>query len=390
MTRARWLRVLGGLAIGTVALVWLLRPERLEVETVPVTTGPLMETVGDEGITRVRDRYLVTAPVAGRVERIALRPGDAVTPGKVLARLRPPALDARGLEQAGASLRAAMERQSEAESMLAQARVGHARARRDRERAEPLVSDGGVARAEVERLGFEEESRLREVRAAEFHARAAAQDVATARAAMSGAAGGESGRAVELRSPVGGTVLTVPEQSARTVEAGTVLLEVGDPASLEIVVDLLSTDAVRVAPGDEMLVTRWGGGDTVLCGAVRRVEPSAFTKVSALGVEEQRVNVLGDLDAPPRRLGDRFRVEVQVVLWQADNVLQVPASALFRRGEEWAVFVVAGGRARERVVRVGHASAGAAEVLEGVEAGVTVIRHPTDRVKDGVRVRAPK
>jgi HlyD family secretion protein len=380
-----------GLALGLLAVAWLLRPEQLEVETTAVTSGPLMETVGDEGITRVRDRYLVTAPVAGRVDRIALRPGDLVKPGQVLARLRPPVLDARGQAQATAAVRAAIERQSEAESMLAQARVGHARARRDRQRAEPLLAEGGVAKGEVERLQFEEEGRLREVRAAEFHARAAAQDVATARAALAGTSpAGEGGRAVELRAPVSGTVLAVPEQSARTVDAGTLLLEIGDPTSLEIVVDLLSTDAVRVAPGVEILVTRWGGGDTVLCGAVRRVEPSGFTKISALGVEEQRVNVIGDLDEPPQRLGDRFRVEVQVVLWQSANVLQVPASALFRRGEEWAVFVVSEGRARERAVRVGHASASAVEVLEGVEAGATVIRHPTDRVKDGVRVRSPK
>jgi HlyD family secretion protein len=275
--------------------------------------------------------------------------------------------------------------------MLAQARVGDDRARRDRQRTEPLLAEGGVAKAEAERLQFEEEGRLREVRAAEFHARAAAQDVATARATLTGSSlGAASGRAVELRAPVSGVVLAVPEQSGRTVEAGTVLLEIGDPASLEIVVDLLSTDAVRVAPGAEILVTRWGGGDTVLCGMVRRVEPSGFTKVSALGVEEQRVNVVGDLDEPPQRLGDRFRVEVQVVLWQSANVLQVPASALFRRDEEWAVFVVSGGRARERVVRAGHASAGAVEVLAGIEAGATVIRHPTDRVADGVRVRPRK
>jgi HlyD family secretion protein len=181
-------------------------------------------------------------------------------------------------------------------------------------------------------------------------------------------------------------VLAIPGRTERTVLPGEPLLEVGDPTDLEIVVDLLSTDAVKVSPGARMDITGWGG-DSVLQGVVRRVEPSGFTRVSALGVEEQRVNVIGDFTGPPGRLGDRFRVDVRVVLWEAAQVLKVPSSALFRRGDGWALFVIDGNRARERAVTVGHESGAESEVTGGIGAGALVIRHPTDRIRDGVRVR---
>jgi HlyD family secretion protein len=192
-------------------------------------------------------------------------------------------------------------------------------------------------------------------------------------------------RTLRLTCPIGGRVLAIPERSARTVQAGESLLEVGDPTDLEIVVDLLSTDAVKASPGQRMLVTGWGG-DSVLEGRVRRVDPAGFTKISALGVEEQRVNVVGDLLAVPGRLGDRFRLEARLVLWEGDSVVKVPASALFRRGDRWALFVVEDGKAREREVKVGHESATEAEITAGVVRGDVVIRHPTDRVRDGARV----
>jgi HlyD family secretion protein len=190
---------------------------------------------------------------------------------------------------------------------------------------------------------------------------------------------------VEVRAPAAGQVLRVFEESARIVPAGTALLEVGDPGSLEIVVDILSSDAVAVKPGDRFLVSDWGGART-LEGRVVRVEPSAFTKLSALGIEEQRVNVIASLAQPEPALGDRYRVEVSVVVWEADDVLRVPTSALFRHGEDWAVFAVESGRARRRLLQLGREASFDAELLGGLEPGAVVIAHPSDRIQDGARV----
>jgi HlyD family secretion protein len=269
---------------------------------------------------------------------------------------------------------------------MAQARTALEQARQDRRRAEPLLEPGGIAPAEVERLRHVEETRQRELEGAEAGARAAAHDLEAARSALVASGSAAGARTLRLICPIGGRVLAVPERSARTVQAGETLLEIGDPADLEIVVPLLSTDAVKVSPGMRMLVTGWGG-DSVIEGRVRRVEPAGFTKVSALGVEEQRVNVVGDFVAVPAGLGDRFRLDVRLVLWQGDSVLKVPASALFRRGDRWALFVVEDGRARERQVTVGHESSAEAEIAGGLARGETVIRHPTDRINDGTRVR---
>jgi HlyD family secretion protein len=266
-----------------------------------------------------------------------------------------------------------------------QARAALQQARDDRQRAERLLPSGGIAEADVERLILAERGRQADLEASEARQRAAGHDVRAAQSALL-AAGSPGGQLLAVSCPMGGRILAIPDQSARTVAPGEVLLEVGDPTDLEIVVDLLSTDAVRVTPGDRLLVTGWGGEGT-LEGRVLRVDPAGFTKISALGVEEQRVNVIGVLDSIPTRLGDRFRVEVRVVLWEEDAVLQVPSSALFRRGSEWAVFVVEGGRARERVVRMGQESGSDSQVLEGLAAGELVVRHPTDRVMEGVRVR---
>ncbi|MGZ8392440.1 MAG: efflux RND transporter periplasmic adaptor subunit, partial [Gemmatimonadales bacterium] len=233
------------------------------------------------------------------------------------------------------------------------------------------------------RLG--EQARQREVEGAEAGARAAAHDVESARSALMSSGTAAGARTLLLTCPIGGRVLAIPERSERTVPAGTSLLEVGDPSDLEIVVDLLSTDAVKAMAGQRMLVTGWGG-DSTLEGRVRRVDPAGFTKVSALGVEEQRVNVVGDFVAVPARLGDRFRLDVRLVLWEGDSVLKVPASALFRRGDQWALFVVENGRARERAVTVGHESSTEAEIVAGLTGGEVVVRHPTDRVRDGRRV----
>jgi HlyD family secretion protein len=231
-------------------------------------------------------------------------------------------------------------------------------------------------------------TRRRELEAATSRAETAAHDVEIARGALLAAspASGSSGPRTDVRAPVSGRVLRVLEESERVLPAGTTILELGDPARLEIVSDLLSTDAVKVRPGDTMLVEEWGG-DRPLRARVRLVEPSGFTKVSALGVEEQRVNVIADLVDSTGPLGDRFRVLARVVLWGSDRVLKVPVSALTRQGEGWAAFVVQGGRARSRPVTVGHRGAFEAEVTSGLREGEEVVAYPSDLIREGVRVR---
>jgi HlyD family secretion protein len=371
-----------GLAVGTAIVVYgavaLLRSGPVPVETASAARRPLQVTVDEEGETRVRDRYVVAAPVAGRVARITLREGDSVRAGTVLARISPAPLDPRTRQEAAARLDAAEDAQRGTAVGVAQARAAHDQAHRAWERAQRLATDNSISAAEHEQAELDEALRARELESAEFRAQAAAHDTEVARAALA------DGQELVIRSPVAARVLRVREPSERVVTAGTPLLEIGDPSRLEIVADFLSTDAVNVARGAPLLVEGWGG--KTLRGRVRLVEPSAFTKVSALGVEEQRVNVIGDFIDAAGTLGDRYRVEIRIILWQGDSVLTVPASALFRHGEGWRVFVVERGRARQRDVVVGHHTSFDAEIVRGLVAGEIVIRHPSDRIAEGVRV----
>ncbi len=359
----------------------LLRPAPLPVETARVARGSLQVTVDEEGETRVRDRYVVAAPVAGRVARIELREGDPIAAGAVVGRLFAAPLDARARQQAAARVAEAEDAQRAADAGVKQAQAAAEQARRSCRRAQELAARNLIAPEERERAELEETTRVRELESAQFRAQAAAHDVEVARAALLAGAG----TAIPLRSPVTGRVLRIPERSERVVLAGTPLLELGDPAKLEIVADLLSSDAVRVKPGDAILIEGWGGGDT-LRGRLHRVEPSGFTKVSALGVEEQRVNVIGDFVDPPDAIGDRYRVEVRIVVWEGRDVLQVPTSALFRHGDGWSVFVIEQDRARQRDVQVGHRSTFETEVVRGLSEGDVVVRNPSDRIADGLRV----
>ncbi len=359
----------------------LLRPVPVRVETAPAAWRSLQVTVDEEGETRVRDRYTVAAPIGGRVERITLREGDSVRAGAVVARIFPAPLDPRTRDQAAARLEAAEDAQRAAAASVAQARAAHAQAHREWERARELAAQNAIAPEARERIDLEEVSRARDLESAEFRAQASAHDVEVARAAL--AAGGEP---ITIRAPVTGRILRVPEPSERVVAAGTPLVEVGDRSRLEIVAELLSADAVKVPRGAAMLIEGWGGA--ALHGRVRLVEPSAFTKISALGVEEQRVNVIGDMLDHPGALGDRYGVEIRIVIWSAASVLTVPASALFPYGDGWRLFVLERGRARSRDVAVGHRTSRDAEILGGVIEGEAVIRYPSDRVSDGVRVAA--
>jgi HlyD family secretion protein len=375
--------VWGGLALATaMLLVYTLRPTPVPVEMAVVGRGPLRVTIDEEGRTRVRDRYVVVAPVAGRVARITLDEGAAVTRGMAVAQLSAAPLDPRTREEAAARLRGAEDAERAATAGVSQARAALAQAARNRVRAESLFAKNLLSLEQREVTALAETTAVRQVEAADFRAQAAAHDVEVARAALTAGAG----ELVRLLSPVRGRVLRVPEKSERVVPAGTTLVELGDPSRLEIVVDLLSEDAVKVKPGDRVLIDGWGG-DRPLEAHVRMVEPSGFTKVSALGVEEQRVNVVADLDTTPPQLGDGYRVEARVVQWEGD-ALKVPASALYQEGDQWHVFVVENGRARARAVRVGHRNPDEAEVLDGLSVGERVIRQPTDNISDGARVAA--
>ena len=387
---------LGVLALGVA--FWLFRPAPITVDVASARRGALRVTIDEEGETRVRQRYTVAAPTTGRLLRIEVDEGQSVAAGEVLARIEPAPLDPRDLATARARLEAAGATQRAADAGLRRAQAALTQSKRDASRAEQLHRAGTLSTDAREKAKLAETSAAQEAEAARFAADAAAHDVEAARAALLAtsapnppvpvAPGGDcgSGRPCVLASaPVAGQVLRVFEESERIVVAGTPLVEIGDPASLEVVVDILSTDAVRVSPGARFLVEDWGGEGT-LEGRVRQIEPSAFTKISALGVEEQRVNVIADLGAPEPRLGDRFRVEARIVVWESGDVLQIPASALFRHGSAWAVFAVERGAARLREVKVGHQAAFDAEIEQGLGPGETVILHPSDRVHHGARV----
>lgn len=374
--------------IAAVLGVLMFRPGVVRVEVQAARIGPLRVTVGDEGRTRARQVHQITAPVSGRVDPITLQVGDGVRPGMTVAHVAPLPLDARLRAQAEAALGAARDVARVGEANLQVARSALQQARRDYQRGQELHGAGAIALADLERLELLMRGRERDLEVASAQAEAATHDVAAARAALvaAGAPSGESRLA--LSCPIGGQVFSIPTRSGRTVQAGELLLTIGDPSDLEVVVDLLSSEAVRVEPGQRMLVSGWGGGG-VLEGTVRRVEPAGFTKTSALGVDEQRVNIVGELARIPAGVGDGFRLDVRVVVWEADSVLTVPSSALFRRGEQWGVFVVEGGRARERLVSAGQSDGTATEVTAGLERGEVVIRHPNDLIRDGTRVDHP-
>jgi len=366
--------------------VW---PESMEVTVVRAARGPMQVTVDEDGETRVRDRFRVTAPVSGRVHRIEIEPGDAVIRGKtLLARITPaesPLLDPRTRSELQAAVDAAAASVGQARAERERAATTVERARSTLRRQQELMKAGAIASDALEEaetaLAVAEDA----LRAAEFTERRAQSELQLARARLS--APSASGRSVEVLSPIDGTVLRRLRESEGVVPVGEPLLEIGEPGRLEIVADLLSTDAVRISPGADVLIEEWGGGHT-LHGRVRRVEPSGFMKVSALGVEEQRVNVIIDFVEPDEaaRLGDGYRVEVRIVLWKELDVLKVPVGALFRQGEDWAVFVVNEGRARRQIVQIGQRNENEAQIVEGVAPDATIVLHPPDTLSDGTSV----
>jgi HlyD family secretion protein len=384
-------RRIGWITAGVVALVLALlslRPTALDVQVAEVGRGPLETTVDGEGMTRVRDRYLIAAPITGRVQRITLRAGDAVAGGAVVARITPLPLDPSAAAQARAHLASAQAGLREAEARVAQAREALDQADRTAARMRAVADEGAISVETAERAELELAAARRNHEAAVSRAQAVAAEVAAARAALLGTSPGATDVAV-IRAPASGRVLSVPERSERVVAAGTPLIQVGDAHGLEVVVDVLSTEAVRVQPGAAMRIIEWGG-DSALAARVRLVEPAGFTKISTLGVEEQRVNVIGDLLQAPPELGDGYRVQARIVTWSSPAVLKVPNSALFRSGGGWSLFVVDGGRARLRNVEIGHRGTHETEIRDGLESRETVILFPSDRIAVGARVTASR
>jgi len=386
-----WL-ALAGLAALVIAG---LRPQPQAVELATVTTGPLTVSVLEEGKTRIRHRHVVAAPVAGLLDRIPLRAGDPLEAGKtVLAVIQPtPAsfLDPR--TQAEAEARALMAEASkrQRQAQLERAQAALAMAEKEKVRSTRLQKEGAVSLREYDQALNQVEILIRELHAAEFALEVSDFEILQTRAAarQTGSLAGDGSAPITLLAPINGFVLNVFEESARPVTSGLPLLEVGDPTDLEAEIELLSSDAVAVPPGAEVSIEQWGG-DRPLRGRVTVIEPGGFTKISALGVEEQRVKVRVDFAEPippGRPLGDRYRVEARIVTWRGEGVLQVPTGALFRRGNEWMSFVFDRGKARLATVGVGHNNGVAAEVLSGLTAGQQVILHPPDAVADGKAVR---
>jgi HlyD family secretion protein len=375
--------VVGGIVA---AALW---PQSMEVSVARAVRGPMQVTVDEDGETRVRDRFTISAPVSGRVQRIEIEPGDPVIRGTtVLARITPaasPLLDPRTSGELKAAVDAATAAVGQARAERQRAATTLERARSLLRRQQELLKAGAVASDTLEEAETAVATGEEALRAAQFTEQRAEYEVQLARARL--AAPSSSGSAVEIVSPVNGVVLKRHRESESVVPVGDPLLEIGEPGRMEIVADLLSTDAVRVMPGADVLIEQWGGGHT-LHGRVKRVEPSGFMKVSALGVEEQRVNVVVDFTDPAEaaRLGDGYRVEVRVVLWQEKDVVKVPVGSLFRQGEDWAVFVVEEGRVRRQVVKLGQRNDNEGQITGGLDAGAVVVLHPPDTLTDGMAV----
>ena len=373
-------------------IAWGLWPKPVLIETGVAARGPLTVRVSEEGKTRVRNRYVVAAPVAGKMRRVVLKPGDDVKAGDTLLTtiepVAPPLLDPRTRAQAEAVVSMTEASRKQATESLEARRAALKMADADRDRMRAVTRGGTLSESDRDKMEGDAAIRAAEVRAAEFSLQVIDYELAQARAALERPDQVASGNLAEVKSPVSGRVLKVMQESEMVVIPGTPILEIGDPADIEIEAEILSRDAVTIKPGDSVEVEQWGG-EKPLKGRVRRIEPAAFTKISALGVEEQRVIVLSDLvDIPEaaNTLGDRYRVEVRVAVWHADDVLIVPAGALFREGNAWKTYVFREGTAVLTAIEAGHSDGRFTEILAGIAAGEELLLHPPDTVKAGTRV----
>ncbi len=385
--RRPWLPYVGAVAL-IAALVAGFWPKPAKVELSLVEIGVLRSTVNEEGRTRVRQRFTIASPVTGLLRRIPFKPGDEILSGKtvlaVIDPIQPAMLDARN--------RALTEaRRDTASANADKARAAHQHASNELRRFEKLHAEKAISSQELETAQWREISAAKDQAAGESALRQVEAELAEF-TPIDGGRTSPNGAPVELKSPVNGRVLRVFEQSSRVVASGTPLLDVGDASDLEVIIEVLSRDGAAILPGTKVELDQWGGGD-LLTAKVRHVEPSAFTKVSALGVEEQRVNVIADLITPPeqrRSLGDHFRVEARIIVWETTQALKVSAGALFRQGQDWACFVFSNGRAKLRSVKAGRSSGAEMQVLDGLKEGEQVILYPGDRIRDGLRVQGIK
>lgn len=393
--RRRLVQLAAGLLVAGL-LAYSFWPRPIEVDVARASRGPLRVTVDEDGKTRIRERYVVSAPLAGRLQRIGLRAGDPVRTGETLLAVIEPSdpalLDDRSRTEAEARLHASEATRKQAVPKLEHARVAHDLCVKELHRVRQMIASRVTTGQELESAEHKERMAQEDLKTAQFASQIADFELDLARAALTRTRPRSPGDAetwrFEVRAPVSGRVLRVFQESCVIVTPGQQLLEVGDPRDLEIEIDVLSSDAVKIAPGAKVMLEHWGGAEPLL-GQVRLVEPSGFMKRSALGVEEQRVNVIIDFVDPPEkrlRLGDAYRVEARIVIWSKDNVLKVPSGSLFRRGEDWTVFVIEKGRAQLRRVEVGRSNSLETEVMAGLEEGTQVILHPGDKIQPYGRV----
>lgn len=392
---ATWIKRIGlaaaGLAV-VAAFVYALREKPVLVDVATIGQGPMQVTIREEGVTRVREVYAISAPIAGHLARSRLEVGDAVKGGETIVAsiepLAPPLLDVRTEAELLAARDAAQVAVGIAEIDRKRAATALTLAEDELARASKLHGPGIISESALQKSQNEVTLLKEELAAAEetIKLRKAQLDSAVARLAQPNGSGGgaASGCCVRLTAPVDGVVLSVFSKSEQAVAAGTKIAEIGDPGDLEATVDLLSADAVRIGPGTRAVINDWGGEP--LAATVRRIEPAAFTKVSALGIEEQRVNAVLAIDSGDPRLGHGYRVFAEIVVWASDAVVQAPIGALFREGDEWSVFVVRGDRLEKAAIAVGHMNDETAEVTGGLSPGDTVVVHPGDTLADGALV----
>ncbi len=376
-------------------LVYGFLPKPVDIDVTAAKRGPLRVTVEEEGRTRVKDRFIVSAPVAGYLRRIELEVGDAVRKGQRIALLEPlrsTVLDPRSRAEAEAAVAAA---QAGLDAAKEKARAASADAEYSRERNVRMqkLSEGGfISKDDLEQSESEAKKTAANRLSAEAAVAAAQADLSRAESTLRYSAAdpsSDSGKAVVVNAPVSGRILKLHHESEGVVNSGDPILDIGNPRSLEVKSEVLSADAVKIRKGMPVVFERWGGNEP-LSGRVRVVEPAGFTKVSSLGVEEQRALVITDFTSPPEiweALGDSYRLDASFIIWEGKDVLQVPASALFRKSEGWALFVVENKKARIRTVEIGRRNGLVAEIVKGLAEGEQIIVHPDDRIKEGIRVR---
>lgn len=384
-------------AVGA-GLTWGFWPAPLELDVVTASRGSLRVTVNEDGKTRIREKFVVSAPVSGKLLRLELHAGDEVHIGETILAVIEPSdpslLDPRARTEAKARVRAAEASKLRAQEILKKAKESHELAKREYDRHVKAFERGAVPESQFDAVKYKERIAAADVRSAEFGLKVAQFEVELAKAALIRIApvessGDRAAATMMIRAPVSGRVLRVFQESASVVQPGTNILELGDPRDLEMEIDVLSTDAVRIQKGAKVEVRHWGG-QGLLHGIVKVVEPSAYLKVSALGVEEQRVNVIAEFTDPLKRrkqLGDGYRIEARIVVSHAKDVVKVPSGVLFREGNEWYVFRVLEGRAQKRCVVIGATDGLETVILEGVSVGDDLVLHPTDKVVDGVAVK---